>query len=130
MSHITIFVEPKAKARPRTVSKSGRTWAYTPKSTAFAEEFIRSTLLKSDIIFDAGVPLRLEAIFYIPKPKSISKKVEYPVKRPDLDQYIKLLLDAVQKYIFPDDSQVVTIIAKKRYGYPPRIELFIEGEES
>jgi len=37
---LTILVDPKGKARPRTVSKAGRTWTYTPKATTDLEFMI------------------------------------------------------------------------------------------
>jgi len=123
-----IYVEPTGKARPRTVTKGGKTWTYTPKGTVTTEAFIRESLMRLNKNFNAGVPLKLTAIFYREKPKSASKKVVFPVTRPDLDQYIKLLLDACQKYIFSDDAAIVSIEAYKRFGSPPRIELLITDD--
>jgi len=126
----TIMVEPTGKARPRTVTKGGKTWTYTPKGTVVTEAFIRENLMRLNKNFDAGVPLKLTAVFYREKPKSASKKVIFPVTRPDLDQYIKLLLDACQKYIFPDDAAIVSIEAHKRFGSPPRIMLKLEEDNN
>jgi len=80
-------------------------------------------------MFGAKIPLKVKVIFYKLKPKSTSKKILFPVTRPDLDGHIRLLLDACQKYVFPDDAAVVTIEARKRFGSPPRIELIIEEEK-
>jgi len=124
----TILVEPKSKARPRVVSKGGKTWAYSPSGTVKTEAFIRESLMKFETQFGIGVPLKLRATFYREKPKSTPKKMQYPVTRPDLDQYLKLLLDACQKYIFPDDAAIVSIEAYKRFGTPPRIELVLEED--
>lgn len=123
-----IMVEPMGKARPRTVTKGSKTWTYTPKGTVMTEAFIRESLMRLNKKFDAGVPLKLTVVFYREKPKSASKKVAFPVTRPDLDQYIKLLLDACQKYIFPDDAAIISIEAYKRFGSPPRIELKLEED--
>ena len=121
-----IFVEPTGKARPRVISKDGKTWAYTPGGTVRTEALIRQSLMRLGKKFDAKVPLKLRVTFYREKPKSLPKKVKYPVTRPDLDQYLKLFLDACQKYIFPDDAAIVSVEAYKRFGSPPRIELMLE----
>jgi Holliday junction resolvase RusA-like endonuclease len=44
-----------------------------------------------------------------------------PVKRPDLDNYMKTALDACNEIVFADDSQIVKLIANKRYGEKPRL---------
>ncbi|KKK56213.1 hypothetical protein LCGC14_3066770, partial [marine sediment metagenome] len=45
---------------------------------------------------------------------------------PDLDNYLKLLLDALNKFAFPDDGQIVQLHADKVYGETPMIEVWIE----
>lgn len=124
----TIYVEPTPKARARTiVTKGGKYHSYTPQKTAHAEALIREAVIGSGF-FDAGVPLRLEATFYRPKPKSTPKRVELPVTRPDWDNYGKLLTDALQKFIYENDSQITTALIRKRFGSPPRIVLIIEED--
>jgi len=128
----TIMVEPTAKARPRVAVVGGHAHAYTPKKTANAEALIQATIrqeINGQGSFGAGVPLRLDAIFYRDRPKSLPKRVQLPVQKPDLDNYFKLLADALNKYVFPDDSALTTVNIKKRFGTPPRIELKIKEEE-
>lgn len=40
---------------------------------------------------------------------------EHPVARPDLDKYVRAVLDALTQVCWHDDSQVVTVTARKRY---------------
>jgi Holliday junction resolvase RusA-like endonuclease len=122
----TIYVEPVGKARPRTITRGGKTWSYTPRGTAHTETLIRESVLRLGQFFEAGTPLRLEATFYRVRPKSLPKKVRFPATRPDWDNYGKLLTDALQKFIYPNDSQIVDAVIAKRFGSPPRIELKIE----
>jgi Holliday junction resolvase RusA-like endonuclease len=126
---VVIYVCPTPKGRPRITVIGGHASAYTPAKTRKAENeiayAIRQQVMASGV-FDAGVPLSLSATFFLEKPKSAPKKVTMPVKRPDLTNYLKLLEDAMNHFVYPDDSQIVTIIAKKRYaeaGTVPRIEL-------
>ena len=127
----TIFTEPVAKARARVAVRNGHAIAYTPAKTRNSEAEIRC-LIREEAMkcgqFDAGVPLHLEAVFYIEKPKSKPKKVTQPTTRPDTDNYLKLLLDALNGYVVPDDSQIVSIHARKAYGSPACIELKIREE--
>jgi len=51
-----------------------------------------------------------------------------PVSRPDYDNYAKLLTDALEKFVYKNDSQITRAIIKKRFGSPPRIELTIEED--
>jgi Holliday junction resolvase RusA-like endonuclease len=126
-----IYVVPTPKGRARVAVVGGHARAYTPAKTVKAENEIAYAIRQQCMnqgTFEAGVPLSLSATFFIEKPKSASKKVIYPVKRPDLTNYLKLLEDAMNHFVYPDDSQIITIIAKKRYaenGTVPRIELRI-----
>lgn len=127
-----IYVEPKAKARPRSTIVQGRVRTYTPEKTRNAAAMIMA-MIRTQVMdlgaFEAGVPLRLEATFYRDRPKHLPKRVTMPVSRPDYDNYAKLLTDALEKFIYPNDSQICTALIKKRFGSPPRIELTIEANE-
>jgi len=132
----TILVEPHAKGRPKVSTFGGHAHVYTPKKTRIAEADIKASI-RSEIAmaerYGAGEPLVLWVTFYLQKPKSASKKVKYPVTRPDLDNYLKTLLDALNKFAYPDDSQIVNIHAKKAFakpGEPPRIEFVLEREDT
>lgn len=122
---ITIPMEPVAKARAR----QGRWTTYTPTKTVDAENLIRwhFTQLKRET-FGKDVPLVLTAWFYRSRPKSAPKKRIYPTTRPDWDNYGKLICDALQKFCYKEDSQIVDAHVYKRYAKDdevPRIEIEI-----
>ena len=120
---LTILTEPIPKARARTCVRNGRVMSFTPKATADAEANIRAQLMNQKAFYAKGMPLRVDLKFYITKPPSVSKKRIYPVTRPDIDNYVKLVCDALNQYLFEDDSQIVELHAIKAYGTPPRIEI-------
>ena len=128
----TIYVEPTAKARPRSAIIAGRVHTYTPKKTRNAQMMIQA-MIRSQVMelgsFEEGVPLRLEVTFYRIRPKHLPKRVTMPVSRPDYDNYAKLLTDALEKFVYRNDSQITTAVIKKRFGSPPRIELKLECDE-
>ena len=131
--HLKILVEPtpKLRARSRIAGKGSKQFVqtYTPAATRNAEADIRAAIreqIAEDEKFAAKVPLKVTAIFTIVKPPSLPKKRTLPVTAPDLDNYLKLLLDALNKYAFPDDGQIVQLHADKVYGETPMIEVWIE----
>ena len=126
---LTIFGEPVAKGRPRTTWANGKARTYTPEKTRDAEADIKCQIINSLGLarqgFDAGVPLKLEATFYRARPKSLPRRVALPVQRPDTDNLLKTLKDAMQGLLYRDDAQITCVTAIKRFGYPPRIEVRI-----
>jgi len=76
-------------------------------------------------------PLKLNMWAYIAVPNSWSdaKKAKAlageirPVGKPDFDNIIKALADAMNKIVWLDDAQVVEIYAFKFYNGEPRVVL-------
>lgn len=117
---LIIPIEPVAKGRPR-FTKQGFT--YTPAKTRDAEAYLRAFASQYPK-FAPGLPLSVSIDFYLTKPKSVGKKREFPIVRPDLDNYIKIV-DAFNGVLWDDDSQIIRMLARKEYGYPARIEIEI-----
>ena len=67
--------------------------------------------------FDIFGPILVDVCFWLPRPKTLPKKVELPTKRPDLDKLVRAVLDGlVEGGAFADDSQVVSLIATKDFA--------------
>lgn len=131
---ITVPGKPVAKARPRTVRiKSGGVRTYTPKNTVDFERHGRQCAI---LAMKGTKPLIHPIICVIsvelPIPASWSKKkkqmavdcVLRPTTRPDLDNYVKGLLDCCNEIVFKDDSQVVDMIVSKTYSHSPKSILY------
>ena len=125
---LIVFMEPEPKARARTIRmKSGAVGSYTPSKTVKAESMIRAAFMDSGLTkFAPKTPLKMRVIAYRSRPKSLPKMVTFPVTRPDADNYAKLVLDALNKFAFEDDSQIIELVCEKRFGDPPRVEIEIE----
>jgi len=54
--------------------------------------------------------------FIFERPRSLPKKWAFNAKRPDLDKLVRAVLDGLTGILFPDDSQVIRIVASKRYA--------------
>jgi Holliday junction resolvase RusA-like endonuclease len=69
-------------------------------------------------------PVSLIVMVITEPPRSITKAkrelmlagVERPAKKPDLDNVVKLISDALNGIVFEDDRQVVELWVVKRYG--------------
>lgn len=85
---------------------------------------------RPDFLWDG--PVGVSLTIYLLKPKSTAKKVTHPIKRPDLEQLIKPILDAFKNIFYKDDSQIVFLNASKSYCYDaqPRIEVQIWREHA
>ena len=127
----TVYIEPVAKARARTVVQRGKVHSFTPRKTEWAEWAIRQALVDVTGLqyFALPVAVKIDVTFYIAKPKSAPKKRTMPTTKPDWDNLGKTITDALEKYLYENDSQITTAVIKKRYGSPPRIEIEIEEDE-
>lgn len=127
--------EPVAKARPRLAEKRN---VYTAQKTKAYERKVRTyyRLTGAGLLFPKGVPLRLEAWVYFQAPKNTSKKRlarmeagkadALPMKKPDGDNVLKALADALNGFAYHDDAQVVVWTIHKRYSKTPRAEILLE----
>lgn len=115
---------PVAKARPRV----GKFGTYTPKKTEQAGKLI-AWMAKKEMVgkspLDGALVMAID--FYLPIPASWPDKKRsdahlgliLPISRPDVDNYIKQVMDALNGIAYADDSQIVEITARKFYNHNP-----------
>lgn len=126
MVSLTVYGHPVPKARARTVrTRSGKTVSFTPKETESWENSIRNQALKARPGQLLDGPLVLEATFFLLRPKSRPKKDKYPDRKPDLDNLVKSVKDALEGIVYTNDSRIVDEVVRKRYDDPPRVEITI-----
>ena len=122
--------EPKGKARPRFAR--GR--AYTPQTTVDYEKEIKARFLECGGKFSHADKFTVDVIACFGVPKSAPKKkvkdmLAYqimPTKRPDIDNILKVVLDALNGVAYYDDSQVVRVVGTKAYNKEPFLQISIE----
>jgi len=115
-----------AKGRPRVALRGKYPTIYTPKETKEAEErIILQTRRQKPKELMTG-PIVMDIVFFKVKPKSYSKSTIYWTKKPDIDNMIKLVLDALNGVFYVDDAQVMRITATKQYSDSARTEITIE----
>lgn len=66
---------------------------------------------------DDTEPLRVEIEFFLPKPASASKRILFPVRKPDSDKLARCVLDALTTGgLIADDARIVDLIVSKRFA--------------
>ena len=121
---ITVPGQPQGKGRARVCLRGGYARAYTPDSTAAYENLIKLAYGNRGI---SVVPVELTITAYYRIPKSFSKRKRAealsgavrPQTKPDIDNVVKVVCDALNKVAYNDDTQVVKIVAEKYYGETP-----------
>ena len=116
--------KPVAKERPRATVRGGYAVVYTPKNTVQFEKYVK--LVASDYaplkLLTGALDLRLD--FYVQRPQSLPVSVDYMVKRPDVDNLAKSVMDALEGVLYEHDAQVFVLAVTKAYG-TPRVEIKI-----
>lgn len=134
MINFAIPGQPQGKARAKTVRNkhTGGVHSFTPEKTVLYENLIKTIAMEQKPkCTEKPVCLIITAYFEIPKSKS--KKIQgqmladeiLPTKKPDLDNIVKCVKDALNGIVYKDDSQVVQLYATKYYAYTPRVEITI-----
>ena len=113
---LTVDIEPVAKGRPKITFRQGHVWTYNPVKTQNYEEELKWHFMKhKDKCFDAGIPVKLSITFFRTKSKFLPLREVMPFRKPDTDNFLKAALDSMNGILVADDSQICTIIAKKRW---------------
>ena len=123
----------KGKARPRVNTYTCK--AYTPENTKDYEMLIKQYFkLKYPrfVPLENRVAVNIVAQFKIPK--TVTKKDKglieegllSPTKKPDIDNIVKIVLDALNKMAFKDDNQITKLEVEKIYGQEEKIIVKIE----
>lgn len=119
--------EPVAKAAVRRRVVNGQVMAFTPQKTAEALEWLRGWFAQyKSLAFGSYVPVKVSVEFYRlnnrTAKRGLARREDKPVRKPDLDNFEKLLNDAMNGILLADDAQITSCVKKKRwsdkdYGY-------------
>lgn len=129
-----VYGVPTAKGRPRL----GKWGTYTPDKTVRYEELVKFSYLQSEQPrFMNNEALFMYLTIYMPIPKSTSKKLAElmregiirPTKKPDIDNFCKSIMDALNGVAYADDSQIVSLHVQKFYSDQPRAEVDIHSNK-
>ncbi len=119
---IQFFVKgiPVPQARPRTFLHriSGRYVTMNPKKTEAWKRSVYAQAFEYRPRAPVEGPVHLALEFFLPKPRGESgRDASWAIQRPDLDNLMKAVMDAlVAAGFFRDDALVVSLEASKRYS--------------
>ncbi|PEK91417.1 RusA family crossover junction endodeoxyribonuclease [Bacillus mycoides] len=139
MIKFTVLGEPVAQGRPRASTRkkaNGKVEVkmYDPSKSRDFKQYVGlvASQYAPDKLLEGA--LQLEVKVYKPSLKSFSKKKTLaaeegllrPTTKPDVDNYVKGVKDALNKIIWNDDSQVVDLKVSKWYSEKPRVEVIVK----
>lgn len=131
-----VDINPVPKGRPRFSKVGGFMRSYTPKKTSDYETEVRTQAQTVMTREPLETPVAVYLYFRLPIPRSHSKKrqeaclngSERPIKKPDIDNLAKSVLDGLNGVIWRDDSQIVSLHLTKVYARNPGIDMLIREE--
>jgi len=130
----TVLGRPAGKQRPLFVRRGKFTKAITREMTVNYENTIKEEFVRQcdpDRLLDGPLGIRIECYHYIPKSTSKKKRelmISHsirPTTKPDADNIMKVVCDALNGVAYGDDKQIVSWAGVKRYGEQPRVEVVI-----
>lgn len=115
---------PVGKGRPKFARRGAFVSTYTPEKTATYENLVRvqaGSAMAGRSPIEGAVAVRIE--LYVVPPASWSKKkqgsalaqVLYPTSKPDVDNVVKGIFDAMNDIVWKDDKQACELHVVKRY---------------
>ena len=140
MQSVTFQVpgKPQGKARARTVYNKHlkHSISYTPEGDLLYENLIKTLYMQAadGIRFEKGTPVTLRIVARFEPPKSASKKRQQqmlsgelpPLKKPDIDNIVKVVVDALNGAAYHDDTQIIFTVAKKAYSAVEGLDITVE----
>lgn len=118
--------KPQGKARARTFynARAGKMQSITPEQTKSYEDLIRWKYKAAGGQYMGEKVLQVDIKAFYPIPKAFNKAKQgealegqiRPTTKPDCDNIIKVVLDALNGVAYYDDKQVVCVSCNKYYG--------------
>lgn len=109
------------KGRPRAVVINGNARILTPAKTRSTEAMVRefaANAMAGNALLEGG--LQVFVVIWLERPKSWTRRkvaeTPFPTGKPDLDNVVKLIGDALNGIVWHDDSQIVDLHVARRFS--------------
>lgn len=126
MIELIVDGEVRGKGRPRFVKATGRT--YTDEPTMRAEARVQIAWIQAGRPRMEDGPLAIDLELVLRRPEAhwkrdgtlsaAGERLPWPTKKPDIDNAIKLVMDACNGCLYRDDVQVVCARVVRRWANP------------
>jgi Holliday junction resolvase RusA-like endonuclease len=126
--------QPVSKGRARSHRRGNYIAHYTPEKTVNYENLVKIVAMqdmKGKQLISGPISMVISLFFQIPESWSNKKRLSAlngtvrPTVKPDLDNCVKSLCDAINGIVWHDDKQVVEVTVKKFYSDRPRANVSI-----
>ncbi len=128
-----ILGDPQSQARHRTYSRNNEMTTYDPSAAikrTMADKVKSIMLQRSYEMIDDGF-IAIDVEFHLPIPSSFSAKKReslnesYCNKKPDLDNLLKLVMDALNLVVYRDDRLVCEVSMRKISSVKPCTKIVV-----
>jgi Holliday junction resolvase RusA-like endonuclease len=132
---ITIPGVMRGKQRPRISARGGFARAYTPAQTVNAEAWVKQCCVDQvgSPCLEGALSVRISINVGVPVSWSKKKRAQafdrtiQPTGKPDIDNTVKLVMDALNGVLWRDDAQVVELTVRKSYAHQPLTVLTVDA---
>lgn len=136
---IRVLGLPVAQPRVKACIRGAHAGVYTPGTAdLWKAQVSQAVAAQVGAPLGEGVSLGLE--FYLPRPKGHYRTGKHasqlrpdaprrPTRKPDIDNLVKAVLDALRGIAWTDDCQVVTLTTSKRWADDTPTGLVLEMRE-
>lgn len=128
---------PRGKERPRF--RQGQRRPFTPKQTRSYEHdlgWAARNAMKGRAPFEGPIEIDVSIAFPIPASWPSARRraalggVVRAMRKPDADNVLKAIADALNAICFNDDVQITDIRLRKRYGMSPGVAIVVRPLEA
>lgn len=130
----TVPGTPVGKGRPKFARRGNFVTTYTPEKTASYENLVKvkaQEAMRGRPAIEG--PVCVEIQLYVTPPASWSNKKRaqalageiWPTSKPDVDNVIKGIFDAMNEIVWKDDKQACHVRVMKKYGEVARARVWV-----
>lgn len=131
--------QPVGKGRPRAAIRGRHIQLYTPEKTVSYESLVATAAhgaMEGKVPMEGACSVVMDIRLMVPMSWSAKKRQQaldgqlLPTKKPDADNVIKAIFDALNGIVWQDDVQVVQLEASKRYSAVPGVTVVVRSMEA
>jgi Holliday junction resolvase RusA-like endonuclease len=132
----TVPGQPYGKGRPRIGRVAGHARMFTPEKTANYENLVKlfakqamagAPLIEGALQVDMAIECQIPASWSGAKQKRAAACEIVPTTKPDIDNVIKAVFDAMNGVVWKDDVQCCSVCVSKRYSLTPGVTVSVRA---